>query len=316
MNLTVALALTLASLIGGFSDGPEDGPVDDPTSVAVVEIIARGMTFEAPDEVPSGWVTFRLRNESDMIHFALIERMPEGTGLAEQQEQIAPIFQDGMDLLNAGKPDEAIAAFGTLPEWFGEIAFVGGPGLTSPGLTSEVTVHLTPGRYLLECYIKTDGIFHSYNPDADSYGMMHEFTVVDRESGLRAPEPSLELSISAEGGISFDGDARPGRQIVAVHFEDQQPHENFVGHDVNLVRLEDDTDLDELVVWMDWTQPTGLETPAPAQFIGGTEELPAGSTTYLNVDLRPGRYAWIAEVPRADEKGMLVTFTVPPAGSQ
>ena len=315
MNIAVALALTIASLTTGSSDGPVPDRPDDRPGAAVVEIIARGMTFEAPDEVPSGWVTFRLRNESDMIHFAVIERMPEGIGLAEQQEQVAPIFQQGMDLLNAGKPDEAMAAFGNLPEWFGEIAFTGGPGLTSPGETSSVTVHLTPGRYLLECYVKTNGIFHSYNPNGDGYGMMHEFEVVDRDSGLRTPKPSMEVSISGEGGIAFDGKALPGRQIVAVHFDDQQPHENFVGHDVNLVRLDEETDLDELLVWMDWTQPTGLETPAPARFIGGTEELPAGSTTYLNVDLRPGRYAWIAEVPRADEKGMFVIFTVPHGGS-
>ena len=56
---------------------------------------------------------------------------------------------------------------------------------------------------------------------------------------------------------------------MAVTFEDQAVYGNFVGHNVHLVRLEDDTDLE------------------------------------------PGRYAWIAEVPEANAKGMLQIFEVP-----
>jgi hypothetical protein len=51
---------------------------DPAADQAVVEIVARGMTFDAPATIPSGWNTIRLRNESDMVHFALLERMPEG----------------------------------------------------------------------------------------------------------------------------------------------------------------------------------------------------------------------------------------------
>lgn len=58
------------------------------------------------------------------------------------------------------------------------------------------------------------------------------------------------------------------------------------------------------------TQPTGLEVPAPATFLGGVNEMPVGSTGYLTVDLEPGQYAWIAEVPKPMEKGMLKSFTV------
>jgi hypothetical protein len=75
---------------------PEEGQ-------GVVNIIARGLSFEAPDEIPSGWTTFRFTNGSPLTHFALVERMPEGFGIAEQQQQLAPVFQEGMDLLNAGE---------------------------------------------------------------------------------------------------------------------------------------------------------------------------------------------------------------------
>jgi hypothetical protein len=301
---------TFLVFIAGCSSGSTsraDGP-------NVVEVTARGLTLEAPDSISSGWTTFQLKNESDMIHFAILERMPEGRGIVDQQEIVAPVFQEGMNLLNEGEVDAAMEAFGKLPAWFGDILFMGGPGLISPGRTAEATLYLEPGMYVLECYVKTNGVFHSYNPSPDAYGMVHEIKVTADSSGASAPAPTLDLTISSERGIEVEGDVGPGEHTIAVHFEDQVVYEHFLGHDVHLVRLQDDTDLEVLATWMDWTQPTGLETPAPAEFLGGTHDMPAGETAYFTVDLEPGNYAWIAEVPDPAAKGMLVRFTVPAAG--
>jgi hypothetical protein len=249
-----------------------------------------------------------------MIHFAVLQRLPEGITLKDQQEQVAPVFQKGMDLLNAGDTEAAMEKFGELPDWFGEIVFMSGPGLTSAGQTAETSVYLEPGTYLLECYVKTNGVFHSYNPSPSAYGMVHELTVTEESSSAPEPRATLTITLSSERGIEVEGDPTPGEHTVAVYFEDQQIHENFLGHDVHLVRLESDTDIEELAIWMDWSQPTGLETPAPAEFLGGTHEMPAGGTAYFTVRLEAGDYAWIAEVPGPAEKSMLKTFTVPPNG--
>jgi hypothetical protein len=80
---------------------------------------------------------------------------------------------------------------------------------------------------------------------------------------------------------------------------------------VHVVRLPDGLPTDRIEAWMDWTRPEGLQTPAPAPFLGGTNEMPAGSTAYFTVDFEPGAYAWVAEVPDAEDKGMLVRFDVP-----
>lgn len=277
----------------------------------LVELTARGLEFEGPDRIPSGWTTIRFENESDLAHFAVLERMPEGYGVAEQQEEIAPVFQEGMDLLNAGDSEAALAVFETLPAWFGQIVFLGGPGLVSGREVTQMTVDLEPGTYVLECYVKTNGVFHSFHAEPGATAMVHEITVTDEASGAPRPEPTIELSISSTEGITGAGDVRPGSHTVAVHFEDQIVHEHFLGHDVHLVRLEEDTDLDGLAAWMSWTAPTGLETPAPARFLGGTHEMPAGETAYFDVLLRPGRYAWIGEVPDPDAKGMFQIFDVP-----
>lgn len=92
----------------------------------------------------------------------------------------------------------------------------------------------------------------------------------EESTGASPPAPDIELTISRKGGIGVSGDIGPGRRTVAVRFEDQSPHENFVGHDVHLVRLREETSLEALGTWMDWTRPEGLETPAPFEFLGGT----------------------------------------------
>lgn len=313
IGLATALLL-LAGACAPRDDSPSESldPADTP---GVVDVIARGMTLVAPDEIPSGWTTFRFRNETPMIHFAVVERLPDGQGIESQQAEVAPVFQDGLDLLSAGEVDAALRRFGDLPAWFGEIVFLGGPGLTSPGRTSQATVFLEPGTYLLECYVKTNGVFHSYNPDPSINGMVHEFTVTDESSEAVEPSSTIQIEISTAGGIEVEGKLVPGEHTVAVRFVDQTVHENFVEHDIHLVRITDDVDIAELERWMDWRQPMGLQTPAPAVFLGGSNEMPAGTTGYFTVVLESGDYAWISEVPGSSDKGMLKLFSIGPEDS-
>jgi hypothetical protein len=289
----------------------EEPPAEAPTPVpGVVDVTIETLDFQMPDSIPSGWTTIRTNNTSAMTHLGVVERMPEGYGLREQQDQVVPVFQEGMDLIVAGDMDAALAKFGELPEWFGQIVFLGGPGLMGPQTVTETTVYLEPGTYLLECYVKTDGIFHSYNPNPALDGMVAQFTVTDRPSGAPEPVPTLEITISSEDGMQVAGEPSAGSHTVAVHYEDQVLHEHFLGHDVHLARLTPETDIEALVAWMNWSLPAGLQTPAPAEFLGGVNEMPAGSTGYFRVNLEPGDYAFIAEVPAADEKRMLHRFTV------
>ena len=196
-------------------------PSAHPGEAKTIDVIAKGLEFYAPLKVPSGWTTFRFMNKTGMTHFALVERMPEGIGIVEQQTQVAPVFQKGMDLLNAGQVDAALQKFGELPEWYGQVVFKGGPGFIGPEGTAETTVYLEPGTYLLECYVKTGGIFHSYSPWPTKYGMVREFIVTGQTSDGQEPVATLRLTISGVRGIEVSGDPVPGEHIVAVRFEDQ-----------------------------------------------------------------------------------------------
>lgn len=282
---------------------------DQSTDPNLVEINAVGLSFEVPDTIPSGWTTFRLNNATEMIHFALVQKMPEGRGLIDHQSQVAPVFQNIMNDINGQEPVEPEAGFAP-PEWYSEVELMSGPGLVSAGGVAETTMYVEPGTYLVECYVKTDGIFHSYNPSSDVYGMVSEITVIADSTDSTAPEPTSKVTISSSEGYSVEGQFTTGENVIEVYFEDQNVYENFVGHDLHIAKLEDSTNMESLSEWMNWTSPNGMQTPTPANFVAGTNEMPAGSTSYIHVNFKPGNYMLIAEVPDPGSKGMLHRFTI------
>lgn len=298
----LGVALASAALVACGSRSRSDRRAD--TSAAQLEVVARDLAFDAPDQIPAGWTTIRFHNEGALEHFVLLEKLPAGKTVENSRTEILPIFQDGMNLLRQGKTDEAMARFGTLPAWFQDIVYMGGPGLTSPGGTSTVTVRLDPGTYVLECYVKTpEGQFHSY------LGMIDQIVVVDSMGEGAEPDATSRMTLS-NNGIEWDGQVAAGRETIAVRFAEQQVHGNFLGNDVHLVRLDEGSSIDSIAAWINWTRPNGLTTPAPARFLGGLQEMPAGATGYVHVELEPGRYAWIAEVDNPGSKNMLLPFTV------
>jgi hypothetical protein len=272
-----------------------------------IEITTRSMEFQSVDTIPSGWNTFKYNNLSNETHFFLLDKYPDSVSIDNTRAEILPVFDRGMDLINQGKPEEGFAAFNDLPAWFFKIVFNGGSGLIAPQHSSITTLKLEPGYYVMECYVKMpNGQFHG------SMGMVKEFIVLDTDSGLMPPEATVNISISSTEGIAYEGSIGSGPQVFSVHFKDQITHENFVGHDVNLVKLDANADLTALESWMNWSDPKGLITPVPegVTFLGGVNDSPAGKVGYFEVNLEPGNYAFISEVPGTMAKGMLKTFTI------
>lgn len=280
------------------------------------------------EEVPSGWTTFRLNNRTHYDHFYLLYKVPEAAIEAAEaadqtvldhwhQSVTVPFQQEWNPYINGeiefgdfvGNLFEAVLS--SAP-WFVEAGTMGGPGITAAGQSSETTVFLSPGTYVAECYVKDENQeFHSYN------GMLDVIKVTDNSSGEKEPRTTMDVTIS-QSGIDFEESVRPGMHNVAIHFEEQPTggYGHLLGHNVQLVRLEDGYDqalLDELGAWMDWTTEEGLVDRAPtgATFLGGSMEMAGGKKAYYHVNLKPGNYAWIAEVPDPAAKNMLKTFKVP-----
>ena len=306
------LAILVVCLLVGFQackteKKKEAVPDESETAHTPIEIVTEAMEFQMPDTINSGWNTFRYQNQSPYTHFFLIDKYPEGKTSEDAEKFVAPVFDRGMALIIEGKPEEGFAEFSKLPEWFSEVEFVGGSGLLSPNQTGETTVKIQPGNYIIECYVKmSNGIFHT------SMGMTKDLVVSGTDSGNEPLDPDIEIEISSTEGIVFNDSIDPGEHVFSVYYKDQIVHENFVGHDVNLVRLTDEANIEELEDWMNWANPKGLMDPSPAgvTFLGGVNDMPGGNTGYFRADLEPGTYALISEVPGSLEKGLLKTFTV------
>lgn len=276
------------------------------------------------DEVASGWTTFQFDNQTDHTHFVYSSKVP--------QQAIDDANAEGMDLLDfwietVTKPfqylmdgyveekerdsaDDTDIYDSLFPPWIGKVTYYGGPGLTSGHRSSTSTVALDPGEYIVECYVKdSENDFHSYN------GMIDLLSVTDDESDAVEPDSTLDLTLN-NNGIDVPDTVRPGQHIVGVEFAEQQLYLQSIGHDVHLIRFDEGTDTGDVNGWMSWADPTQLisDEDGPQTFLGGvsdiwTADLPR--TGYFHVNLKPGDYAWVAEVPDPAGKGMLQEFTVP-----
>jgi plastocyanin len=152
-----------------------------------ITIMARDYSFDAPDAVSAGPVSFVLQNEGQEEHHAQFVRLNDGVTL----EQFGAALRQG-----------PAAAFPL-------VTFRGGPSVTRPGQASfEVTLDLEPGTYMMLCFIESpDGVPHL------AKGMVRPLAVT--------PSPTVVMR-----DFAFDVPAiRAGVQTVRVVNQGPQPHE-------------------------------------------------------------------------------------------
>jgi hypothetical protein len=215
-----------------------------------------------------------------------------------------------MDAMNDEDNEALNAAFAKFPAWVADLGRAGGPGLLSPGLTGQTTVYLQPGHYVIECYVKSDGVFHSTSPGEGKLGMVMDLTVTEVENGASEPVPDATLTLRNTGIELVSGEISVGTNTLRVDFLEQQALPSFVGNDVHLIRVNGPEAIPEANDWMDWRTKTGLQDPAPVQFLGGINDLPAGKHGYFTVELEPGDYAFVAEMPDPLAAGFVLPFSV------
>lgn len=268
----------------------------------VVEVIARDFRFEVADEIPSGWTTFQFRNIGHAEHFFLLNLLPDTISFQKYHSEVTRPFEIVFDSLKAGysKEDAITMLVELIPGWyFTSVIQMGGTGIVSAGKTTQITMKLKPGTYAMECYIKEQGVFHT------ALGMIRPLTVTNKITELKPPTANMNITLN-NYEIETDGEVNVGENIIAVNFKEHP--ELGLGNDVHLIRMKDNTNIDDVISWLDWMNINGLESPAPVEFLGGTQEMPVGYTSYFSVNLNAGNYAWISESSAA--QGMVELFTV------
>lgn len=266
----------------------------------IINVQAIDFTFIVKDTIPSGWSTFKMENTGMMDHFFLLTKMPDSIILDDYINGVGGAFGIAWEALKEGKPkSEAFGLLGAnLPAWYANAKAMGGTGIISPGQTAFNTFKLESGYYVMECYIKTEnGQFHT------ELGMIRPLIVSDEISSTTLPISTVEINLSNET-IEIIGEIKNGENIFSVNYKDHP--EYGLGNDIHIIKTDENTDIENTIEWMDWSNIKGLVSPAPAIFIGGTQEMPVGYTSYFKCNLEPGEYAFIAETP----VGRIQKFTV------
>lgn len=271
----------LAALVLGATLSSPPAPTDvGPPPARVVTVSAHDFAYTAPSSVPAGRTTFRLVNQGKEMHHLTVIRLPAGKSQA--------------DFL------AAVQKKGAPPAWAIE---VGGPGAIVPGNSSDATMDLVPGRYLLACYVPSPG---SPAPHMTK-GMLKEFVVTGKGGGRAKAEPKGDIDIDL-GDYAFRL-SRPltaGHHVIRVSNSGKQPHE------VIIAKLPPGTRIGQLAAWVDGL----MQGPPPAMPVGGMSPIGPGGTSTFTIDLAPGRYGLICFLPDAKDgkphtaHGMMQELTV------
>lgn len=285
------------------------GSCNTPQQEYRVEIAAYDYAFQTPEELPSGWITFILNNEqAHEIHELSFALLPENVSYREYLDEYVGAWEILLEEFQDGKVERSGISERVnelLPEWADGVKYVNARGLVSPGRSAEKTVYLEPGLYALDCWVKTnEGIIHLSN------GMTRPLTIT--EESTNSPEPSVDNILTLhENDISEQWDAEMGKHSFAV-FMDADSNNNAVHNNIHLIKMSEDTDLDEVNTWMDWYKVGGLRAPAPADFLGGVDNydaIPGETASYFSLEIdEPGDYAWIVKVPEGEQ--LWKTFTI------
>lgn len=268
----------------------------------MLEIVATDFAFEAPDAIPSGWHTIKFTNTGSEPHMLLFHRLPEGITFQDFAIDVwRPLDEVWQETKEQEKEFMQLGGIG-LPSWFNAAEqWMGGGGILSGGHSTVLTLYLEPGIYTMECYVKTeDGEFHAME------GMLRELIVTNQRSEKIPPEADIKITLT-NTSMSMEGDIKAGHNLFEVHLAEGS------NHNVHVARLDMDTDINEVLDWMDWSKLEGLWPAEPAEFVGGLNILPKGGTGYFTLDLEPGRYLFLSEMTAGN--GVMKEVFVEPSAS-
>ena len=253
--LTSSLVAGLLGLLGSAVAPPR-----------VVTVHAYDFRFEAPATIPAGTLTFRLMNHGKEIHHLWIVQLTDGRTPAD--------FNKAMQRWGSALK---------MPAWAVD---VGGSNSAGPGSQADGTMTLTPGTYMLVCWIPSpDGMLHAMK------GMSKSLIVAER--GATPPaEPAADVTMTLfDYGFELSGPIAAGRRTIRVENRATQSHE------AALASLHPGTTLSQAMIWMN----EGQHGNAPVTLLGGASGLATGRRMYFTADFEPGKYVLLCFIPDVND---------------
>lgn len=184
----------LIAACGGSDDSDGGGGAGSTEEENVVEVGLMEYSFDMPDEVEGGNITFAATNEGELPH-----------EIAFGQIEGERTMDDVMKALEGDGP----------PSWFKDIA---GVPVLSPGVSASMTRDLDEGQYVFLCFLPTP---ESGKPHAFE-GMVRLFNVAGTSD---ADAPTADLTITAtEDGFEVP-EIPAGTHTIELVNAGTKPHE-------------------------------------------------------------------------------------------
>lgn len=245
----------------------------------IVTISATDFAFGAPDTIPAGLTVFRMINAGREPHQAVVTGAPDKT-FAELEA--------------------ALMREGPIPEW---LTFPGGPGVVVAGDSSIVTANVTPGNYLIACFVASpDGKLHVMK------GMYRRLVVTPAPQGASvAAAPNADVTVKlSDYGFALSTPLTAGTHTIRVENNGPQLHE------LAIERLAPGKSVADFQQWT----AGGMRGTPPAEPAAGFAGPSNGKVGWLTVTLKPGNYLLNCYVPDAKDgkphfmHGMIQQITV------
>ena len=304
--LAVLACLLLAA--GACSGGGDDDPATS-GSTAVSQgrtpdvdftVVGREYGFDMPAEVPGGVVTMSFRNRGRLRHEAGIIAAGD-TPVDQVLADLAPVLE------GRGTP---------IPDY---LTFYGGVGEIAPETTSQSTLTLPEGKFVMFCSLtdidSADALPRPgpQLPAHYSSGMARAFTV--RRANVDLLPAGDGTVLATDYAFSVPA-VTPGRKTLVFRNAGTQMHFGaFLAFPEGVDEAGARAALDTVLAAPGGPRPEGVPEPVDAGYAGpfppragGTFELEVeGGRTYAVVCFLPDR----AGGPPHAAKGMLAVFSVP-----
>jgi hypothetical protein len=242
------LALILAVAHGSFGCHPKS------SQDSTFRIIATDAGFEAPNTIPAGMRHIVMENRGTEIHEAMLVKLPPGT---TADDYVAAVKSGS--LFPKGALDYS------------------GPGLLSPGESTELWLKVDPGNYLLICWNQKHA--RTVSP--------HSFTVTNLLANDDLPKEDVVVKL-VDYRFDIQGELRSGAQVIRIETPGPSMHE------MDVYRLHDGKTVADVVRW----RKDGGVGESPADALGGVlDSHDLQRIVWLRRNFTPGRYLLHCEMP-------------------
>ena len=231
-------------------------------TVQDLAITATDFAFDAPATIPAGTTKVTLTNAGKEEHQAQVAGLVEGKTFAD----LTAALQG---------PDEGAA--------LALVNLSGGPTGVQPGASVSTTSTLEPGQYVFLCFVQgADGVPHF------AKGMIKPIEVTEGATPAALPDSDAQLALQDFAFVGLDT-LSAGAHTVSVTNNGPQAHE------ATIVKLADGVEATDLSAMFSAAAPPA--GPPPFTGAAGVAGIAPGTTVNMDVDLEPGRYAFLCFVP-------------------